>query len=136
MTKVIDGDTFEVSPEIPPAVVLQTPIQRLKGANLSETAMQGLKRPNTFKKVRLANINAPENWTPQGKQATLYLRGLIEGKRVTLKPMDISHDRVVADVWRYPNHFFVNAAMVYRGHAQWAHGKFDNKSHLSASPMW
>ena len=119
VTKVLDGDTFEVSPEIPPAVVLQTPMQRLRGERLSETALQRLSRPNMFKKVRLANINAPESRTSQGKQATLYLRELIEGKRVTLEPTGISHDRVVADVWRYPNHFFVNAAMVYRGHARW-----------------
>ena len=125
VTRVIDGGTFEVSPEIPPAVVLQTPMQRLRGEKLSETAMQRLARPNTFKKVLLANINAPESSTPQGKQATLYLRELIEGKRVTLERMRVSGDRVVADVWRYPNHFFVNAAMVYRGHALWDKGNSD-----------
>ena len=146
VTEVIDGDTFEVSPEIPPAVVLQTliqrlrgeelpetesslvvgasdvpSIQRLRGEELPETALQRPARPNVFKKVRLANIDAPESWTPQGEQqAAIYLKGLIEGKRVTLEPTGISHDLIVANVWRYPNHFFVNAAMVYRGFAQWA----------------
>ena len=122
VTKVIDADTFEVSPRIPPRFALQTPMQRLRGERLVETTMEQLARPNTFKKVRLANINAPESWTPQGKQAVLYLKDLIEGKRVILQPTDISDDQVVADVWRYPNRFFINAAMVYRGHAQWTSG--------------
>ena len=122
VTKVIDGDTFEVNPEIPPTVVLQTPMQRLRGEKLVETATQRLARPNRFKKVRLANIDAPKAWTAEGEQATRYLKGLIEGKRVTLKPMGVFHDRVVADVWRYPHHVFINAVMVSRGHAQWASG--------------
>ena len=96
VTKVIDGDTFEVSPDIPRNAVLQT-------------SMQPLETPNMFKKVRLANINAPESGTHQGEQAMLYLKGLLEGKRVTLKPTDISYDRVVSEVWRYPDHLFVNA---------------------------
>ena len=118
VTKVIDGDTFEVSPEIPPAVVLQTPMQRLSGERFVETATQRLARPNRFKKVCLANIDASKG----GEQATLYLKELIEGKRITLKPMGVSHDRVVADVWRYPHHVFINAVMVSRGHAQWTSG--------------
>ena len=105
VTKVIDGDTFEVDPEIPRHVAMQTP-------------MQLLEKPHAFKKVRLANINAPESRTPQGQQSMLYLKNLIEGKHVTLKPFGISYDRVVADVWRYPNHLFVNAVMVYRGYAR------------------
>ena len=43
VTNVIDGDTFEVSPDIPRNGVLQT-------------SMQPLETPNMFKKVRLANI--------------------------------------------------------------------------------
>ena len=107
VTNVIDGDTFEVSPDIPRNGVLQT-------------SMQPLETPNMFKKVRLANINTPESGTHQGEQATLYLKGLLEGKRVTLKPTDISYDRVVSEVWRYPDHLFVNAMMVYSRYANWA----------------
>ncbi len=70
-------------------------------------------------KVRLANINVPEIDTPQGKQAMLYLKGLLEGKRVILKPTGISNDHVVADVWRYPNQLFVCAMMVNSGYAGW-----------------
>jgi endonuclease YncB( thermonuclease family) len=105
--KVIDGDTFEVSPDIPRNAVLQT-------------SMQPLETPNMFKKVRLANINAPEIRTLPGKLATTYLKGLIEGKHVTLKPIGISYDQVVADVWIYPHHLFVNAAMVYKRYAKQA----------------
>lgn len=118
--RVIDGDTFEVNPEIPRYVALQTPMQRLTGVIPPETAMQRLEKPRTFKRVRLANINAPEKGTPQAERATSYLKGFIEGKRVTLKPVGISHDRVVADVRRYPDHAFVNAILVYSGYANWA----------------
>ena len=120
VTEVIDGDTFKIDPPIPRRVALQTPIQRLRGETLAETPMQRLERPNTFKKIRLANINAPEIDTPQGERAMLYLKGLLEGKRVTLKPIGVSSDSVVADVWRYPNQVFVNAIMVYSGYAEWA----------------
>ena len=103
--RVIDGDTFEVSPEIPRNLVLQTP-------------MQPLESPNMFRKVRLANINAPEFRKIEGKLATTYLMGLIEKKQVTLKPTGISYDRVVADVWVYPSKLFVNAVMVNKGFAK------------------
>ena len=98
VTEVIDGDTFMIDPPID---------------------LQQLVPKNSFSKVRLANINAVEIGTPKGKQATLYLKGLIEGKRVTLKPIEASYDRIVADVWRYPNKLFVNAMMVYSGYASW-----------------
>lgn len=74
-----------------------------------------------FNKIRLKNINAPESSTPQGEKAIHYLKQLLEGKRVTFKPVGISYDRVVADVWRYPDHVFVNAIMVHSGHAKWSH---------------
>ena len=74
-----------------------------------------------FHKIRLKNIDAPESGTPQGEKAIHYLKQLLEGKRVTFKPVGISYDRVVADVWRYPDHVFVNAIMVYSGHAKWSH---------------
>lgn len=119
VTEVIDGDTFKVDPPIPRNSVLQSPMQRLRGDTLAETPMQRLETPNVLTKVRLAKINASESQTPQGIQATLYLKGLIEGKRVTLKPIGVSYDRVVAEVWRYPNKLFVNAMMVYSGYARW-----------------
>lgn len=106
VTRVIDGDTFEVDPPISRDFALQSPMQQYD-------------KPGMFKKVRLANINAPEGRTPQGIRSTLYLKELIEGKRVTLKPTGVSNDRVVADVWRYPNKLFVNAMMVYSGYSSW-----------------
>lgn len=121
VTKVIDGDTVEVSPEISRRTALQTPMERLIGSSLTETPTQQLGSPNMFNKIRLKNINAPESGTPQGEKAIRYLKQFLEGKRVTFKPVGISHDRVVADVWRYPDHAFVNALMVYSGHAKWAY---------------
>lgn len=102
VTKVIDGDTFEVDPPISKDIDLQSHLQYVG-------------KPNTFTKVRLANINASEVHTPQGERATMYLKGLLDGKCVTLKPYGISYDRVVADVWIYPHNLFVNASMVYKG---------------------
>lgn len=106
VTKVIDGDTFEVDPPISKDLDL-LPLMRQVG-NIS-----------SYTKVRIANINASEINTPLGEKAMLYLRGLLEGKRVILKPTDISYDRVVADVWRYPNQVFISAMMVYSGYAEW-----------------
>ena len=121
VTRVIDGDTVEVSPEIPRRTALQTPMERLMGVPLAETPTQRLKSPNMFNKIRLKNIDAPESGTPQGEKAVHYLKQLLEGKRVRFKPVGISYDRVVADVWRYPDNVFVNAIMVYSGHAKWSH---------------
>ena len=122
VTKVIDGDTLEVSPKIHRQTALQTPMERLIGAPLpAETPMERLSRPYMFHKIRLRNIDAPEIDTPQGEKAVRYLKQLLEGKRVTFKPAGISYDRVVADVWRYPDHVFVNAIIVYSGHAKWSH---------------
>ena len=122
VTRVIDGDTVEISPEISRRTALQTPMERLIGAPLpAETPMEQLSRPNRFNKIRLKNINAPESGTPQGEKAVRYLKQLLEGKRVRFKPVGISYDRVVADVWRYPDNVFVNAIMVHSGHAKWAY---------------
>ncbi len=122
VTRVIDGDTLEVSPEISRRAALQTPMERLIGAPLAaETPTERLNRPNMFRKIRLRNIDAPESGTPQGEKAIRYLKQFLEGKPVTFKPVGISHDRVVADVWRYPDHAFINAIMVYSGHAKWSH---------------
>ncbi len=121
VTRVIDGDTVEVSPEIPRRTALQTPMERLIGVPIAETPTQRLESPNMFNKIRLRNIDAPESGTPQGEKAIRYLKQFLEGKPVTFKPVGISHDRVVADVWRYPDHAFINAIMVYSGHAKWSH---------------
>ena len=121
VTRVIDGDTVEVSPEISRRTALQTPMERLIGVPLAETPTQRLESPNMFNKIRLKNIDAPEIGTPQGEKAVHYLKQLLEGKRVRFKPVGISYDRVVADVWRYPDNVFVNAIMVYSGHAKWSH---------------
>ncbi len=121
VTGVIDGDTVEVSPEISRRIVLQTPMERLIGSPLNEPPMQRLGSPSRFNKIRLKNIDAPESGTPQGEKAIRYLKQFLEGKRVTFEPVGISHDRIVADVWRYPDHAFVNALMVYSGHAKWTH---------------
>lgn len=121
VTRVIDGDTVEVSPEIPRRTALQTPMEKLIGIPIAETSTQQLESPNMFNKIRLRNIDAPESGTPQGEKAIRYLKQFLEGKPVTFKPVGISHDQVVADVWRYPDHAFINAIMVYSGHAKWSH---------------
>ena len=121
VTRVIDGDTVEVSPEISRRTAFQTPMERLIGSPLTETPTQRLGSPNMFNKIRLKNIDAPESGTPQGEKAVRYLKQLLEGKRVRFKPVGISYDRVVADVWRYPDNVFVNAIMVHSGHAKWAY---------------
>ena len=121
VTRVIDGDTVEVSPEISRQTALQTPMERLIGVPITETSTHQLESPNMFNKIRLRNIDTPESGTPQGEKAIRYLKQFLEGKPVTFKPVGISHDRVVADVWRYPDHAFINAIMVYSGHAKWSH---------------
>ena len=122
VTRVIDRDTLEVSPEISRRAALQTPMERLMGVPLAaETPTERLNHPNMFHKIRLKNIDAPEIGTPQGEKAIRYLKQLLEGKRVRFKPVGISYDRVVADVWRYPDNVSVNAIMVYSRHAKWSH---------------
>lgn len=46
VTRVIDGDTVEVSPEIPRRTALQTPMERLIGVPIAETPTQGLEDLN------------------------------------------------------------------------------------------
>lgn len=68
--RVIDGDTFEL-----------------------HRPLQGTKR------VRIANMNAPEVGRPGSKIATDKLRRKIEGKHVTIKPVaKDKYGRIVADV--------------------------------------
>lgn len=71
-------------------------------------------------RMRLANINTPENSTPEGQKSTTYLKFLIERKRVRIKSVatDI-YGRVVAHVWRYSDNLYINRRMVDSRHANW-----------------
>ncbi len=70
--------------------------------------------------IRLANINAPESSTPQGQSATAYLKSLIEGKHVRIKPVAIDlYGRAVSHVWRDSDGLYVNRRMVDSGYAAW-----------------
>ena len=50
------------------------------------------------KRVRLANVNAPEVGKPGADEATAKLRELIDEKNVRINPVGTSYGRVVADV--------------------------------------
>lgn len=67
--RVIDGDTFEVH-------------RKVRGTKF----------------IRLAGVNAPEKSYRDGRQATLRLKRMIEGKIVTLVPRARSYSRIVGDV--------------------------------------
>ncbi len=67
--RVIDGDTFEV-------------YRKVGGSKF----------------IRLAGVNAPERNEKGGRQATLKLKRLVEGKTVTLVPKARSYNRIVGDV--------------------------------------
>lgn len=67
--RVIDGDTFEV-------------YRKVQGSRF----------------IRLAGINAPERDMVSGRQATLKLKKLVEGKTVTLIPRARSYNRIVGEV--------------------------------------
>ena len=66
---VIDGDTFVVSRKI-----------------------------GNTNRIRLAGVNAPEKYQFGGRTATTRLRGLIDGKTVTIIPVGRSYNRLVANV--------------------------------------
>jgi len=69
--EVIDGDTFKI----------EKPIE-------------------DSQYVRLADVEAPEEGKPYYKKATRRLRGMVKrGKKVTIKPVGTSYDRVVAEVY-------------------------------------
>ena len=70
--------------------------------------------------IRLANINAPESNTPQGQSANVYLKFLIEERRVRIKTVATDfYGRSVAHVWRYSDGLYINRRMVDSGHAAW-----------------
>jgi len=76
VTKVIDGDTFDVRPA--------WKLKDGKGGN----------------RVRIASFNATEASDWGGKTATQKLKNLIEGEEVELKnPVNISYGRLVCDVF-------------------------------------
>lgn len=75
VTRVIDGDTFDVSPD-------------WKWDD------------KTGDRVRIANFDAAEADERGGKSATLKLKNLIEGEEVELKkPVNIDRGRLVCDVY-------------------------------------
>lgn len=129
VTKVIKSDMFEVDPGIPKEIALQPPIQApiaaamgaSVGASVSPTFRRESDDLHVFHTIRLKNIYVPEKGTLADKKATDYLKQLIVGKRVIFNfhPRSISDDHVGAYVWRFPDNAFVNAIMVYSGHAEW-----------------
>ena len=63
----------------------------------------------TMKKIRLADVNAPEIDTAKGQKAKRELTELILGKEVTYEQVGTSYDRIVAKVWH--NGRSINDAM-------------------------
>ncbi|MCS7106618.1 MAG: thermonuclease family protein [Acidilobaceae archaeon] len=103
-TRVIDGDTIEV--EI-------VEVKKEKYRNLT-----GAKR------VRFADINAPELSTPEGQRSKEFLASLLTGKRVLLDVDDMKvtdkYNRIVAVVFLEHNatHYLnVNLFLVEKGYA-------------------
>ena len=83
--RVIDGDTFEVA-----------------------------RKMEKFNRVRLANVDAPKKGTSAGMEAMRTLRGMIGGKKVTIRPVGRSYNRVVAKV--FADRKSVNRRMRKRGY--------------------
>lgn len=83
--RVVDGDTFEVA-----------------------------RRIGKLNRIRLANFDAPKKSTRAGMEAMWALRGMIGGKRVTIRPVGRSYNRVVAKV--FADRKSVNRRMRERGY--------------------
>ena len=84
--KVIDGDTFKVS-------------RKISGNNI----------------IRLARVNAPEKRSKGGRKATNTLRGLIGGKKVSIKPVARDkYGRIVAEITQ--NRRKINKRMKEKGY--------------------
>lgn len=81
--RIVDGDTFELH-------------QSLKGK----------------KYIRLSGIDTPEKGQFGYKKAKNQLKGMIGGKKVTIKPQDVGR-RVIAEV--YADRKSVNKRMKERG---------------------
>ena len=75
VTNVVDGDTFDVSPD-----------------------WKALGKSG--KRIRIKGLYAPESNQKGGSQATQKLKNLILGKVVTLRnPSNLSYGRLVCDVF-------------------------------------
>ena len=69
--------------------------------------------------VRIANIQAPEANTVAGRNATAYLRTLIEYKNVILQSHGTGYyGRTIATVWRQSDNLNIGDEMVRAGHAK------------------
>jgi endonuclease YncB( thermonuclease family) len=69
--------------------------------------------------VRLFGIDAPELNQPGGKSARDFLAGLVVGKKVTIKKMDMDrYGRVVALLYTTP-HESLNERLLAGGYAWW-----------------
>ena len=90
VTRVIDGDTFEI-----------------------RTQTGG-------KTIRLDNVDTRESGQIGAFAATNYLKILIEGKGVMIQERGIGkYGRTLAHVWRKSDNTPVNESIVRQGHSKW-----------------
>lgn len=90
VTRVIDGDTFEIR---------------------TQTGL---------KPIRLDNINTPEEGRIGALAATNYLKTLIEGQNVIIEERGTgTWGRTLAHVWRKSDNLPVNNSIVQQGHSEW-----------------
>ena len=73
-------------------------IRRTVKRVLDGDTFQTYRKVNGSNSIRLAGVNAPENYQFGGQQATERLKRQIQGKTVTLQPIGRSYGRVVAKV--------------------------------------
>ena len=72
----------------------------------------------TIETIRIADIQAPEAHTTAGKNATRYLKSLIEYKDVILESHGTGvYGRTIATVWRKLDRLNIGDEMVRAGHA-------------------
>ncbi len=87
-----------------------------------------VKRGNRIVEIRLYGIDAPEYGQRYGEQARLYLRRLLLGKTVSVKPVDVDrYRRVVALVGVHGR--LANREMVREGLA-WMYPRYCRKKKL------
>ena len=90
VTRVIDGDTFEIRTQ------------------------------TGSKTIRLDNIDTRESGQIGAFAATNYLKTLIEGKVVTIQERGIGKwGRTLAHVWLKLDNTPVNQSIVQQGHSEW-----------------
>lgn len=74
--------------------------------------------------IRLAEIDAPEQYQPYAEEARAALRQLLLEQRVDIELFDVdSYSRAVARVWRYEDRLYINAWMVEHGYA-WVYPRY------------